>query len=193
MSRPCALTKAFGANSIGKNIGCPGSLTMRIRLVCFILLLFSSCFGFAQLQVTVFTGVSLGCSKTVIAPNSTIDIGSLQVGTNARRGALPDQYRHIRNNGHRHNSYRRRFQPLAQALCCRLLFSPARDHPSSQDLILPHLGWDQNGANQLCGRCARKSADVYPEWHRLHGFWPEHLVPGDNTHTVTAGQAADYQ
>jgi hypothetical protein len=56
---------------------------VRIRFVSFILLLFSSCFGFAQLQVTVFTGVSLGCSKTVIAPNSTIDIGSLQVGTNA--------------------------------------------------------------------------------------------------------------
>ena len=84
---------------------------MRIRFVCFILLLFSSCFGFAQLQVTVFTGVSLGCSRTVIAPNSTIDIGSLQVGTSARRGVLPDQYRHIRNNGDRHNGYRRRFQP----------------------------------------------------------------------------------
>ena len=56
---------------------------MRIRLACFILLLFSSCFGFAQIQVTVFTGVSLGCSRTVIAPNSTIDIGALQVGTNA--------------------------------------------------------------------------------------------------------------
>jgi hypothetical protein len=56
---------------------------VRIRLVSFILLLFSSCFGFAQLQVTVFNGVSFVCSQTVIAPNSTIDVGSVQVGNGA--------------------------------------------------------------------------------------------------------------
>lgn len=56
---------------------------MRTRLACFILLLFSSCFGFAQLQVTVFNGVSSVCSPTVISPNSTIDVGSVQVGGGA--------------------------------------------------------------------------------------------------------------
>jgi len=55
---------------------------VRIRLACFILLLFSSCFGFAQLEVTrfVFQGFAFVCSPTDIAPNSTIDAGSVQVG-----------------------------------------------------------------------------------------------------------------
>jgi len=60
-----------------------GGADMRIRLACFILLLFSSCFGFAQLDVTIFNGLSFVCSQTVIAPNSTIDVGSVQVGGGA--------------------------------------------------------------------------------------------------------------
>jgi hypothetical protein len=57
-----------------------GGADVRIRLASFILLLFSSCFGFAQLQVTRFDGLSSVCSPTVIAPNSTMDAGSVQVG-----------------------------------------------------------------------------------------------------------------
>jgi hypothetical protein len=79
----------MAANSIGKEQRALGDPDMRIRLVSFFLLLFSSCFGFAQLQVTVFTGVSSGCAKTVIAPNSTIDVGALQVGTNANEALCP--------------------------------------------------------------------------------------------------------
>ena len=58
---------------------------MRIRLACIILLLFSSCFGFAQLEVTrfVFQGFAFVCSPTDIAPNSTVDVGSVQVGGGA--------------------------------------------------------------------------------------------------------------
>jgi hypothetical protein len=60
-----------------------GGADVRIRLACFILLLFSSCFGFAQLDVTIFNGLSFVCSQTVIAPNSTMDVGSVQVGGGA--------------------------------------------------------------------------------------------------------------
>jgi hypothetical protein len=51
-SQPIALTTAIAKDNIGKTAR-PGRFNVRIRFVTFILLLFSSCFGFGQLQVTV--------------------------------------------------------------------------------------------------------------------------------------------
>lgn len=164
---------------------------MRIRLACFILLLFFSCFSFAQLQVTVFTGVSLGCAQAVIAPNSTIDIGALQVGTNAN-GALC-----LINKG-------------TSAITVTGITVTGADFSLGNGTLLP-LVLQPNGGPMVAGfnfaptsagtRTAQMSlvddASGSPQTFTLSGtgftdFGLNTLVPGDNTQTVTAGQIADY-
>lgn len=166
---------------------------MRIRLVCFILLVFSSCFGFAQLQVTVFTGVSLGCSKTVIPPNSTIDIGSLQVGASGG-GALC-----LINTG-------------TSAITVTGVTVTGADFSLSAGTLLPlvvqpnaqiSLVAGFNFAPTVAGtRTAQitfvDDASGSPQTFTLSGtgftdFGLNMLDPGDNTRTVTAGQSTDYQ
>jgi hypothetical protein len=166
---------------------------MRIRLVFFILLLFSSCFGFAQLQVTVFTGVSLGCAKTVIAPNSTIDIGSLQVGTSAS-GALC-----LINTG------------TSTITVTGVTVTGADFSPSAGTLLplvlQPNAGSPVGAAFNFAPTSAgTKTAQMSlvddasgsPQTFTLSGtgftdFGLNMLVPGTNTQTVTAGQGIDYQ
>lgn len=58
---------------------------MLLRLACFILLLSFSCGGFGQLQFSLDNGLVLGCD-TPLAPNATIDAGSIQVGSNTSVG-----------------------------------------------------------------------------------------------------------
>jgi hypothetical protein len=166
---------------------------MRIRLASFILLLFFSCFGFAQLQVSVFTGVSLGCSKNVIAPNSTIDIGSLQVGTNAN-GALC-----LINTG-------------TSAITVSGITVTGADFSLSAGTLLPLVLQPGAGSpivaafNFAPTSAGAKTAQMSfvdtapgsPQTFTLSGtgftdFGLNTLVAGDNTHTVTAGQSTDYQ
>ena len=166
---------------------------MRIRLASFILLFFSSCFSFAQLQVTVFTGVSLGCSRTVIAPNSTIDIGALQVGTNAN-GALC-----LINTG-------------TSAITVSGITVTGADFSLGAGTVLPLVLQPGAGSPMVAGfnfaptsagaKTAQMSlvdnASGSPQTFTLTGtgftdFGLNTLVPGDNTHTVTAGQSTDYQ
>jgi len=165
---------------------------VRIRLACFILLLFSACFSFAQLQVTVFTGVSLGCSKTVIPPNSTIDIGSLQVGTNAAVGFC------LVNTS-------------ASTITVTTVTVTGADFSPSVGLLLPLVVQPNAASPVVAGfnfaptvagtRTAQISfidnASGSPQTFTLSGvgftdFGLNTLVPGDNTQTVTAGQIADY-
>jgi len=166
---------------------------MRIRLVFLILLLFSSCFGFAQLQATVFTGVSLGCAKTVIAPNSTIDIGSLQVGTSAS-GALC-----LINTG------------TSTITVTGVTVTGADFSPSAGTLLplvlQPNAGSPVGAAFNFAPTSAgTKTAQMSlvddasgsPQTFTLSGtgftdFGLNMLVPGTNTQTVTAGQGIDYQ
>jgi ASPM-SPD-2-Hydin domain-containing protein len=164
---------------------------MRIRFVSFILLLFSSCFGFAQLQVTVFTGVSLGCSKTVIAPNSTIDIGSLQVGTSAPEGFC------LVNSG-------------TSTITVTALTVTGADFSATGN-VLPLVLQPGAGSPVVIGftfaptSAGTKTAQMTlvddaagsPQSFTLSGtgftdFGLNLLVPGTNTQTVTAGQTADY-
>ncbi len=166
---------------------------MRIRLACFFVLLFSSCFGFAQLQVTVFTGVSLGCAKTVIAPNSTIDVGSLQVGSSAGVALC------LLNTG-------------TSAISVTGVTVTGADFSPSLGLVLPLVVQPNaqipmvagfNFAPTVAGtRTAQitfvDDASGSPQTFTLSGagftdFGLNTLVPGDNTHTVTAGQSTDYQ
>lgn len=166
---------------------------MRIRLVCFILLLFSSCFGFAQLQVTVFTGVSLGCAKTVIAPNSTIDVGSLQVGTTVGVGFC------LVNAG-------------TSAITVTAITVTGPDFSLSAGTALPLVLQPGAGSPIVAGftfaptsagtKTAQMSlvddASGSPQTFTLSGtgftdFGLNMLVPGTETQTVTAGQTADYQ
>lgn len=165
---------------------------MRIRLVCFFILLFSSCFGFAQLQVTVFTGVSLGCSKTVIAPNSTIDVGSLQVGTSAGVALC------LVNTG-------------TSAISVTGVTVTGADFSPSLGLVLPLVVQPGAGSPIAAGfnfaptvagtRTAQitflDNASGSPQTFTLSGtgftdFGLNMLVPGTNTQTITAGQTADY-
>jgi hypothetical protein len=178
-------------DSIGKTAS-PGRFGVRIRLVSFILLLFSSCFSFAQLQVTVFTGVSLGCSKTVISPNSTIDIGALQVGTSVG-GALC-----LINTG-------------TSPITISNITVTGADFTLSAGTVLP-LIVQPNAASPVAGfnfvptaagtRTAQISfvdtASGSPQTFTLSGtgftdFGLNMLVPGTDTQTVTAGQGIDYQ
>ena len=166
---------------------------MRIRLVCFILLLFSSCVGFAQLQVTVFTGVSLGCSRNVIAPNSTIDIGSFPVGASGG-GALC-----LINTG-------------TSAITVTALTVTGADFSASAGNLLPLVVQPGAGSPNVAGfnfvptSAGTKTAQITfvddasgsPQTFTLSGtgftdFGLNTLVPGDSTHTVTAGQGVDYQ
>jgi hypothetical protein len=165
---------------------------VRIRLVCFILLVFSSCFGFAQLQLTVFTGVSLGCAKTVIAPNSTIDIGSLQVGTNAGVGFC------LVDTG-------------TSAITVTGITVTGADFSATGN-VLPLVLQPGTGSPIVAGftfaptSAGTKTAQLSlvddasgsPQSFTLSGtgftdFGLNMLVPGTNTQTVTAGQGADYQ
>jgi hypothetical protein len=166
---------------------------MRIRLVFFILLLFSSCFGFAQLQVTVFTGVSLGCAKTVIAPNSTIDIGSLQVGTSAS-GALC-----LINTGTSTITVTgvtvtgADFSPSAGTLLPLVL------QPNAGSPVVAAFNFAPPSAGTKTAQMSLvDDASGSPQSFTLSGtgftdFGLNMLVPGTNTHTFTAGQGIDYQ
>ncbi len=164
---------------------------MRIRLVCFILLVFSSCFGFAQLQVTVFTGVSLGCSRTVIAPNSTIDIGSLQVGTSAPEGFC------LVNSGTSTITVTALtvigadFSATGNLL--PLVLQPNAASPAGIGFTFAPTSAGTKTAQMTLVDDASGS----PQTFTLSGtgftdFGLNTLVPGDNTQTVTAGQIADY-
>jgi len=164
---------------------------VRIRLVCYSILLFSSCFGFAQLQVTVFTGVSLGCAKTVIAPNSTIDVGSLQVGTSGG-GALC-----LINTG-------------TTAITVNTITVTGADFSPSAGTLLPLVIQPSAGTTVAAFNFAPTSpgtrtaqmtfgdnASGSPQTFTLSGtgftdFGLNMLVPGTDTQTVTAGQTADY-
>jgi len=166
---------------------------MRIRLVCFILLLFSSCFGFAQLQVTVFTGVSLGCSRTVIAPNSTIDIGSLQVGTSAgvafclvNTGTSTITVTTVTVTG-------ADFSPSVGLLL------PLVIQPNAASPVVAGFNFAPTVAGTRTGQISLvDDASGSPQTFTLSGtgftdFGLNMLVPGTNTQTVTAGQGIDYQ
>jgi len=166
---------------------------VHIRLVCFILLVFSSYFGFAQLQVTVFTGVSLGCAKTVIAPNSTIDIGSLQVGTSAS-GALC-----LINTGTSTITVTgvtvtgADFSPGAGTLLPLVLQPNAGSPVGAAFNFAPTSAGTKTAQMSLVD-----DASGSPQTFTLSGtgftdFGLNMLVPGTNTQTVTAGQGIDYQ
>jgi hypothetical protein len=161
--------------------------------MCFILLLFFSCFGFAQLQVTVFTGVSLGCSHTVIAPNSTIDVGSLQVGTSAGMALC------LINTG-------------TSAITVSTITVTGADFSPSSGTVLPLVLQPGAGSTIVAGfnfaptSAGTKTAQMTfvdnasgsPQTFTLSGtgftdFGLNMLVPGTNTQTVTAGQGTDYQ
>jgi trimeric autotransporter adhesin len=164
---------------------------VRIRLVCFFVVLSCSSFGFAQLQVTVFTGVSLSCAHTVIAPNSTIDVGSLQVGTNASGGFC------LTNAG-------------ASAITVTAITVTGADFSAPGNLV-PLVVQPGAGSPVVAGfnfaptsagtKTAQMSlvddASGSPQTFTLSGagftdFGLNMLVPGTNTQTVTAGQTADY-
>lgn len=166
---------------------------MRIRLACFILLLFSSCIGFAQLQVAVFTGVSLGCSKNVVAPNATIDIGSFPVGANGG-GALC-----LINTG-------------TSAITVTAITVTGAGFSASAGNLLPLVVQPGAGSPIVAGydfvptSAGTQTAQITfvddapgsPQTFTLSGtgftdFGLDTLVRGDNTHTVTAGQGVDYQ
>jgi hypothetical protein len=167
-------------------------LNVRIRLACFILLLFSSYLGFTQLQVTVFTGVSLGCSRTVIAPNSTIDIGSLQAGTSASGGLC------LINTG-------------TSTITVTGITVTGADFSLSPGTLLPLVVQPGAGSPVVAAfnfaptSAGTKTAQITfvddapasPQTFTLSGagftdFGLNMLVPGTNTQTVTAGQTADY-
>ena len=166
---------------------------MRIRLVCFILLVFSSCFGFAQLQVTVFTGVSLGCSRTVIAPNSTIDIGSLQVGTSAN-GALC-----LINTGTSMITVTGVTVTGADFSLGAGTLLPLVLQPGAGSPIVAGFNFAPTSAGTKTAQMSLvDDASGSPQSFTLSGtgftdFGLNTLVAGDNTHTVTAGQGTDYQ
>ena len=164
---------------------------MRIRFVSFILLLFSSCFGFAQLQVTVFTGVSLGCSKTVIAPNSTIDIGSLQVGTNAN-GAFC-----LINTGTSAITVTGITVTGTDFTLSAGTLLPLVIQPGASPMVAP-FNFAPTSAGTKTGQMSFvDTASGSPQTFTLSGtgftdFGLNTFVAGDNTQTVTAGQTADY-
>lgn len=166
---------------------------MRTRFVSFFLLLFSSCFGFAQLQITVFTGVSLGCAKTVIAPNSTIDVGSLQVGSSAGVALC------LLNTG------------TSAISVTGVTVAGGADFSPSVGLVLPLVVQPSattpivagfNFAPTVAGTRTAQIAFVddasgSPQTFTLSGigftdFGLNMLVPGTGTQTITAGQTADY-
>ncbi|OAI57768.1 hypothetical protein AYO50_00045 [Acidobacteria bacterium SCGC AG-212-P17] len=167
---------------------------MRIRSACFIImLLFSSCFGFAQLQVAVFTSVNLGCAKTVIAPNSTIDVGAFQVGTSGG-GALC-----LINTG-------------TSSITVTGITITGADFTLSAGTLLPLVLQPGAGSTTVAGfnfaptaagtRTAQitfaDNASGSPQSFTLSGtgftdFGLNMLDPGTNTGTVTAGQGFDYQ
>ncbi len=166
---------------------------MRIRSVSFFILLFSSYFGFAQLQVAVFTGVSLGCSKNVIAPNSTIDIGSFPVGANGGGGLC------LINNG-------------TSSITVTAITLTGAGFSASTGNLLPLVVQPGAGSPIVAGynfvpaSAGTQTAQITfvddapgsPQTFTLSGtgftdFGLDTLVRGDNTHTVTAGQGVDYQ
>lgn len=165
---------------------------MRIRLVCFILLAFSSCFSFAQLQVTVFTGVSLGCSRTVIAPNSTIDIGSLQVGTSAN-GAFC-----LINTGTSTITVTGVTVTGADFSLGAGTLLPLVLQPNAASTVVAGFNFAPTSAGTKTAQMSLvDDASGSPQTFTLSGtgftdFGLNTLVPGDNTQTVTAGQIADY-
>jgi hypothetical protein len=166
---------------------------VRIRLVCFILLLFSTCFSFAQLQVTVFTGVSLGCAKTMFAPNSTIDIGALQVGTSVggalcliNTGTSPITISNITVTGPDFT--------LGAGTVLPLVVQPNTASP-----IVAGFNFVPTAAGTRTGQMSFvDDASTSPQTFTLSGtgftdFGLTMLVPGTDTLTVTAGQGIDYQ
>lgn len=166
---------------------------MRMRFVCFILLLFSSCFGFAQLQVTVFTGVSLGCAKTVFAPNSTIDIGSLQVGTSVG-GALC-----VVNTGTSPATISTITVTGADFTLGAGTVLPLVVQPNAASPIVAGFIFAPTAAGTRTGQITFvDDAPGSPQTFTLSGtgftdFGLNMLVPGTETLTVTAGQGIDYQ
>jgi hypothetical protein len=164
---------------------------MRIRSACFFILLFSSCFGFAQLQVTVFTGVSLGCAKTVIAPNSTIDAGSLQVGTSAggalcliNTGTSAITVTAITVTGADFS--------LSAGTLLPLVLPPGAESPVTGFIFAPTAAVTRTAQITFAD-----DASGSPQAFTLSGtgftdFGLNMLVSGTNTQTITAGQTADY-
>jgi hypothetical protein len=165
---------------------------VRIRFVCFILLLFSSYVAFAQLQVTVFTGVSQGCAKTVIAPNSTIDVGALQVGTSASAALC------LVNTGTSAISVTgvtitgADFSPSAGTVLPLVVQPNAASPLVAAFHVAPTVAGTRTGQISLVD-----DASGSPQTFTLSGtgftdFGLNMLVPGTNTQTITAGQTAEY-
>jgi hypothetical protein len=164
---------------------------VRIRLVSFILLLFSSCIGFAQLQVSVFTGVSLGCSHTVIVPNSTIDVGSVQVGASEglalcliNTGTSAITVNTITVTGD--------FGPSAGTVL------PLVIQPNALPAVVAGFVFTPTSAGTRTAQVTFvDTASGSPQNFTLSGtgftdFGLNTFTAGDNTNTVTAGQAVDY-
>lgn len=164
---------------------------MRIRVACFFVVLFSSCFGFAQLQVTVFTGVSLGCSRTVIAPNSTIDIGSLQVGTSAPEGFC------LVNSGTSTITVTALTVIGADFSATGNLLPLVLQPNASSPVVIGFTFAPTSAGVKAAQMTLVDDASGSPQTFTLSGtgftdFGLNTLVSGDNTQTVTAGQIADY-
>jgi hypothetical protein len=164
---------------------------VRIRLMSFFILLFSSCFGFAQLQVTVFTGVSLGCSRTVIAPNSTIDIGSLQVGTSAPEGFC------LVNSGTSTITVTALTVIGADFSATGNLLPLVLQPNAASPVVIGFTFAPTSAGTKTAQMTLVDDASGSPQTFTLSGtgfadFGLNTLVPGDNTQTVTAGQIADY-
>ena len=165
---------------------------MRIRLVCFILLLFSSCVAFAQLQVAVFTGVSLGCSRNLVAPNATIDIGSFPVGANGGGGLC------LINNGTSAITVTAITVTGAGFSAGTGNLLPLVVQPAGSPVVAGYTFVPTSAGTQTAQITFVDDAPGSPQTFTLSGvgftdFGLNTLVPGDNTHAVTAGQGVDYQ
>jgi hypothetical protein len=159
--------------------------------LCFILLAFSSCLTFAQLQVTVFTGVSLGCSQTLIAPNSTIDIGSLQVGTSAPEGFC------LVNSGTSTITVTALTVIGADFSATGNLLPLVLQPNAASPAVIGFTFAPTSAGTKTAQMSLVDNASGSPQTFTLSGtgftdFGLNTLVPGDNAKTVTAGQIADY-
>ncbi|MGC2743655.1 MAG: hypothetical protein WA672_10735, partial [Candidatus Angelobacter sp.] len=133
-----------------------------------------------------------GCSKTVIPPNSTIDIGSLQVGTSAPEGLC------LVNTG-------------TSAITVTAITVTGAGFSASTGNLLPLVVQPGAGSPIVAGfnfvptAAGTQTAQITfvddapgsPQTFTLSGagftdFGLNMLVPGTNTATVTAGQTADY-
>ncbi len=163
---------------------------MRIRLGCLLVLLFSSYCSFAQLQVSVFTGVSLGCAKTVVPPNSTIDVGALQVGLSAPEGLC------LANTGTSAITLSAitvtgaDFSQSGNVL--PLVIQPNQEPPVVGFTFAPTAAGTRTGQISFTDDASGSPQTFMLSGEGFTDFGLNTLVAGDNTQTVTAGQIASY-